>query len=126
MTRRPIVLFAVALAALLGPPARAAGDASERDRLAQERRDIERRYDQQDAECRQHFVVTSCVEEARRARRDALADVTARQIALDDAERQRRAQARRERIERKAERRAAEAPAGKASAAGPAVPASAP
>jgi hypothetical protein len=79
------------------------------------------------AACRERFTVTACVEVVRRARREALTDVTARQIALDDAERQRRAEVRRRRIERKQARRAAAeqqaASAAKppaASAAGPA------
>ena len=126
MTRRPLELALGALAALAALPALAAGETPERERLAEERRAIEQRYDAQEAECRQRFVVTSCVEEMRRERRSALADVTARQIALDDAERQRRAQLRRERIERKSARRAAEAEASGASAAGPSAPASAP
>jgi len=96
------------------------------ERLAQERRDIERRYDAQDAECHQRFAVTSCVDEVRRARREALDEVTARQIALDDAERQRRAQARRERIERRTARHAAEARDHGASSAGGAASAPAP
>jgi len=125
MTLRSMGLVFGALAALVALPALAAGDAAERERLAQERRDIERRYDAQDAECHQRFAVTSCVDEVRRARREALDEVTARQIALDDAERQRRAQARRERIERKGARHPAEAQRG-ASAAGGVAPASAP
>ena len=122
--RRSIGLLAGVLAGLAALPAPAAGEASDRERLAQERRAIERRYDERDAQCRERFAVTSCVDEARRERRDALADVTARQIALDDAERQRRAQARRERIERKTERRASETQERKASGAG--APASGP
>jgi len=126
MTLRSMGLVFGALAALVALPALAAGDAAERERLAQERRDIERRYDAQDAECHQRFAVTSCVDEVRRARREALDEVTARQIALDDAERQRRAQARRERIERKGARHPAEAHQRGASAAGGVAPASAP
>ena len=126
MTLRPMGLVFGALAALVALPALAAGDAAERERLAQERRDIERRYDAQDAECHQRFAVTSCVDEVRRARREALDEVTARQIALDDAERQRRAQARRERIERRTARHAAEARDHGASSAGGAASAPAP
>jgi hypothetical protein len=126
MTLRSTVLVFGALAALVALPALAARDDSERERLAQERRAIERRYDEQDVQCRERFAVTSCLDESRRERRDALADVTARQIALDDAERQRRAQARRERIERKGTRHAAEAPPQGGSAAGGAASASAP
>jgi len=126
MTLRSMGLVFGALAALVALPALAAGDAAERERLAQERRDIERRYDEQEAECHQRFEVTACVDVTRRARRDALAGVTARQIAIDDAERQRRAQARRERIERKGARHPAEAQQRGASAAGGVAPASAP
>jgi len=61
MTLRSMGLVFGALAALVALPALAAGDAAERERLAQERRDIERRYDAQDAECHQRFAVTSCV-----------------------------------------------------------------
>jgi len=126
MTLRSLSLVLGALAGLVALPALAAGDGSEREQLAQERRDIERRYDEQEAECHQRFEVTACVDVTRRARRDALAGVTARQIAIDDAERQRRAQARRERIERRTARQAAEARDHGASSAGGAASAPAP
>ena len=100
--------LAAAFAGLaLAAPVRA-DESSERERLAEEKRAVERRFAAEEVACRERFTVSACLEEVRRAKRKALADVDARQIALDDAERQRRAQARQARIERKQARRAAE------------------
>lgn len=59
------------------------------------------RYVAEERACRQRFVVSSCIEDAKRTRRAALVPLRERQIALDTARRQRSAAARRESIARK-------------------------
>ena len=47
------------------------------------------------AECQQRFVVSSCVEDAKRDRRQGLDGLRSRQIALDEVRRKERSAARR-------------------------------
>ena len=83
------LLFAGALAAAL--PARAAGaDDAERHRIAEERAAIEARYVARERECRDRFVVTSCVDDAKAERRHALDALRARQLKLDEEQRRAR------------------------------------
>ncbi len=70
-------------------------DDAERVRLGQERALIEAQYTSRHAECSQRFVVTSCVEDAKRDRRRGLDALRARQIALDESRRKERSTARR-------------------------------
>ena len=86
------VIFAVlTCAAALATPA----DDAERVRLVQERAAIEAEYTSRHAECSQRFVVTSCVEDAKRDRRRGLDGLRTRQIALDESRRKERSTARR-------------------------------
>ena len=93
----PSVRRAVALAAATlsctGAVATPADDA-ERTRLVQERAAIEAQYTSRHAECTQRFVVTSCVEDAKRDRRRGLDALRARQIVLDESRRKERSSAR--------------------------------
>jgi colicin import membrane protein len=77
--------------------ASAAVDASagEQSALASERAAAEAKFAARDQACRQRFVVSACVADARRDRRIALDALRIRQRALDDAERQERASERR-------------------------------
>jgi colicin import membrane protein len=68
---------------------------AERVRLTQERATIDAQYATRQNECNQRFVVTSCVEDAKRERRRALDALRSRQIALDEARRKERSAARR-------------------------------
>ena len=93
----------LAAMATLATPARAAdGDAAERARLAEERSSTEARFVARDAECRQRFVVSECVADARQERRIALDALRVRQQELDDGRRQQRAAERRAALAAKA------------------------
>jgi colicin import membrane protein len=99
--RWPALLAACALLAAL--PARAAdSDDAERSRIASERAAIEATFAARERECRERFVVTSCVDEARRERRRGLDALRARQLQLDEARRRERAAERRAELAAKA------------------------
>jgi hypothetical protein len=68
----------------------ASADDAERAAIAAERSTIEARYAERERECAQRFVVTSCVDEAKRERRLGLDALKARQLALDEARRRAR------------------------------------
>ena len=72
-----------------------------------QRLQIEAKHEVRRKACATRFAVSSCMDEALGERRRELAALAARQAALDDAERRRRAQARQARIEAKQTRRAA-------------------
>lgn len=100
----------VALAALLplvgGPafaqvPVSAAQRAELRAAINAGRDAAEALYKQQVAECRTRFVVSSCVEAARKQRHETLKQLDRQQTALDDVEREERAIERREAIAKK-------------------------
>lgn len=90
----------LALAAAPAGPARAAD--GERSRIAQERAEIEARYAERERACRERFVVTSCVDEAKRDRRRGLDALRARQLKLDEESRRERTAARRAELAAKA------------------------
>ena len=120
----------VALASALAGHAHAAE--TERSRIAQERAEIEARYAERERACRDRFVVTSCVDDAKRDRRSGLDALRARQLELDEQSRRERTAARRAELAAKAtedarrdqERaaRAASAPKGAATGARPLEP----
>lgn len=64
---------------------------AERQQIAAERRNIERDFAAQEQACRQRFAVTGCVEDASARRRQALAPWREKELALDAADRRRRA-----------------------------------
>ncbi|MFY7941373.1 MAG: hypothetical protein ACOVOX_10740 [Burkholderiaceae bacterium] len=76
--------------------------AAERTRIAQERSTADQRFLEQEKACAARFVVTSCVEAARKAHRDAIAPLRQQEILLDDAQRQERAAQRRAQLQEKA------------------------
>ena len=88
---------AMAAATLLaGASAQAtSAEDAERTALSQERAAIDSTYSARLAQCRQRFVVTSCVEDARRDRRQGLDALHLRQITLDETRRKERSTARR-------------------------------
>jgi hypothetical protein len=84
------------------PAGATTADDEERGRIAAERAAIESRYSARERECRERFIVTSCVDDARRERRHGLDALRARQIRLDEARRQERAAERRDELAAKA------------------------
>lgn len=74
---------------------------AERERLANERVQIEKTYAETKRECETRFIVTSCVEDAQVKRREGLARVRGEQLVLDQAERKQRAAARVDSVEKK-------------------------
>ena len=100
-SRWPALLAACTLLAAV--PARAADrDDAERSRIASERASVEATFAARERECRERFVVTSCVEQARRERRRGLDALRARQLLLDEARRRERAAERRDELAAKA------------------------
>ena len=86
---RCVCLVAVAIAGA-SPVGATSADDQERARLAAERAAIESRYSARERECKERFVVTSCVDDARRERRQGLDALRSRQIQLDEARRRER------------------------------------
>jgi hypothetical protein len=78
------------LAALHGAPF-AADAAAEHARIRAERAQVQARYADAVRECNRRFVVTSCVEDARAERRQALSRLGNEELVLDQAERRQRA-----------------------------------
>ncbi|HJV62166.1 MAG TPA: hypothetical protein VJ743_14555 [Albitalea sp.] len=64
---------------------------AERARIQAERSQVQAAYEQRERECRQRFVVTSCIDAARRDRRQALERLRQQQELLDEAQRKQRA-----------------------------------
>jgi len=96
-------------------------DRLQRARLAAERKAAETAFQAQEKACYGKFSVTHCIDAARTQRRAALADLRRQEIALNDAERRRKAAERLRIIEQntaaqserdEAEQRAKAAPAG--------------
>jgi hypothetical protein len=75
---------------------------AERAQLAKERAAANERYAERERECRQRFVVTSCIDEAKHDRREALDALRKRQIVLDEATRHERASQRQSELAAKA------------------------
>jgi len=94
-------LLALALRAAW-PATAASGDDLEHARIAEERAAIESRYAARERECLARFVVTSCVDDAKRDRRKGLDALRARQLKLDEARRRERTAERRSELAAKA------------------------
>lgn len=67
------------------------GDAAERERIAAERAVVETRFAEERLACQRNFVVTSCVDAARKRERDGLAGLRRQEALLDEAQRRQRA-----------------------------------
>ena len=114
--RLPVVLILL-LSLCATAPAWAispADDAAERQRIAGEKAEVEKAYAAREAECRRRFIVTSCLDAARRDRREAVERLRQQEVVLDEAQRKLRAAQRIEEIRSKvsadeAKRREAEA-----------------
>ena len=89
---RPIV--PVILAALGASPACALSPAEEKAemaRIGREREQVQARFAERERECKQRFVVTRCIEEARRERRASLERLRRQEEVIDEAQRKQRA-----------------------------------
>jgi hypothetical protein len=64
---------------------------AERRRIAEQQDQARARFVQEERECQQRFVVTACVDEARRRQREQLASLNRQSAVLDDYERRQRA-----------------------------------
>jgi len=88
---------AAAMLSLLGCSWCAAVEAGadERSTIARERNAAEADFAARSAECQRRFIVSSCLEEARSKRREALDGLRSRQLVVDEERRRMRAEARR-------------------------------
>jgi len=82
---------------------------ADRGAITAERQRLQAAFAAEEAQCRQRFAVTACMDDVRKRRRAALAGPRAQELGLDDAERLQRARARREAVARK-QKEAAERP----------------
>ncbi len=109
MKPRATFLCGVLLLLVAGP---LLASQAERQQIAAARQSIASDFAAQEQACRQRFAVTDCVEDVRVRRRQALAPWREKELALDAADRQRRADERRAAIQAKAQAAsAASAPA---------------
>ncbi|MDQ6638830.1 MAG: hypothetical protein M3Z15_04095, partial [Pseudomonadota bacterium] len=95
-------LFLALTFAVAFPGGAAGSDDAERNRIAEEKAAIESRYAARERECRERFVVTSCVDDAKRERRHGLDALRDRQLQLDEARRRERTAERRSELAAKA------------------------
>ncbi|MDP2005874.1 MAG: hypothetical protein Q8K45_09375 [Rubrivivax sp.] len=104
--------------------------ARERAAILVERERLEAQFAEEQARCASRFAVTACLEDVRERRRAALEGPRARALAMDDAERRRRAVERREALAKRQHEAALRPPPavlpaapGSASASQPPLPA---
>ena len=96
-----LALFVMADASLAQPSA-------ERARIASERAAAKARLAEQERACREQFVVTACLETARKEERATLARLRRVELVLDDAERREAAARRRQSIQGRSAAKAAQ------------------
>ncbi len=90
MNGRDLIVLA-ALASAAAPSLATTNAATERERIARERADVQAALTKQEAACQERFVVTPCIEAARRAEREALARLRRQEVLLDEQARKQRA-----------------------------------
>jgi colicin import membrane protein len=90
MNARDLIVLA-ALASAAAPSLATTSAATERERIARERADVQAAFVKQEAACQDRFVVTPCVDAARKAERDALARLRRQEVLLDEQARKQRA-----------------------------------
>jgi colicin import membrane protein len=78
-----------------------ASDAVERGRIREERAQAQRLFEERERTCQAQFVVTSCLDGARQARRETLERLRHQELVLDNASRKQRAAARSAQIREK-------------------------
>jgi hypothetical protein len=96
-------------AALLAGAALLAHASPERDRIVAERQAAAARFAEQERACAERFIVTSCVDAARKEQRATLTRLRRAEQALEDVERREAAQRRRAELDRQAAARSASA-----------------
>jgi len=92
------VLVMGCLAAAYVAAADVSNQQAERDHIAAERTRVDSAFAVRERECQARFVVTSCLDAARRDRRQTLERLRQQQVVLDEAERKQRAAKRMETI----------------------------
>ena len=90
MNGRNLIVLA-ALAGAAAPSLATTNAATERERIARERADVQAALTKQEAACQDRFVVTPCIEAARKAEREALARLRRQEVLLDEQARKLRA-----------------------------------
>jgi hypothetical protein len=90
MNGRDLIVLA-ALASAAAPTLATTDAGAERARIARERADAQAALTKQEAACQERFVVTPCLEAARRAEREALARLRRQEVLLDEQVRKQRA-----------------------------------
>jgi len=90
MNARELIVLA-AMASAAAPSLATANAATERERIARERADVQAAFVKQEAACQDRFVVTPCLDAARKAERDALARLRRQEVLLDEQARKQRA-----------------------------------
>jgi len=86
-----LVLFAAGVLPALSHALDEADERAERARIAAERKQAETAYAEREQVCRERFVVTSCLDDARRERRHALERLRQQEAVLDEGQRKKRA-----------------------------------
>ena len=90
MNGKDLIVLA-ALASVVAPSLATNGAAAEHERIARERVDVQAALKKQEAACQERFVVTPCLEAARKAEREALARLRRQEVLLDEQARKQRA-----------------------------------
>jgi colicin import membrane protein len=88
------VATGIAFAGLMSVGQLAAAPDAERDRIRVERAAARSKFEMQERACQTKFVVTSCVDAARKEQRETLARLRREEAVLDDATRREAAEAR--------------------------------
>jgi len=91
MNGRELIVLAAVWAGVAATSHAATSAAAERERIARERADVRAALAKQEAACQERFVVTPCIEAARRAEREALARLRRQEVLLDEQARKQRA-----------------------------------
>ncbi|MEO7337122.1 MAG: hypothetical protein ABIV63_11125 [Caldimonas sp.] len=110
-------IAAVSAPAQSGPRADASGSmtlpsdsSQERERITRERTEADAKFAARQRECRKRFVVTSCLEEASRERRETESRLKRERNEIDDAQRKTRAAERSAEIVRRQKEKATDLP----------------
>jgi len=90
MNARDLIVL-VAMASAAAQSLATTNAATERERIARERADVQAAFVKQEAACQDRFVVTPCLDAARKAERDALARLRRQEVLLDEQARKQRA-----------------------------------
>ena len=103
---KKILLCALGLLAVaMLSPAHGSDASAELERIKTQRQAVDARFAAEQKACQGRFGVNDCVDAARRARRDALADLRRQEVSVNDAERKRKAAERLHEIEEGAQAR---------------------